>query len=114
MAVPHLALVPRLCMDIVENRIYWSEHLTLRVIERPTPARSDVHFAVCDDDPIVIEHYPHDPRGASCLIRGMAGSRALHVCYAYDPDAPVVITSYWPDTQSHLWDNEFRRRVPRS
>ncbi len=51
------------------------------------------------DDPEVIEDYPADPRGASCLALGFtANGDPLHVvCGLSVPSAIVVITIYRPD-----------------
>jgi hypothetical protein len=58
----------------------------------------------------VIEHYPEDPRGASCLVLGCTGhDLPIHVvCGLSQPDMLVVITVYRPDPE--LWiDWKLRR-----
>lgn len=58
----------------------------------------------------VIEHYPEDPRGASCLVLGFMGhDLPIHaVCGLSQPDMLVVITMYRPDPE--LWiDWKLRR-----
>ena len=45
----------------------------------------------------VLENYPDDPRGASCLVLGFAATRPLHiVCGRTKSDRLVVITVYRP------------------
>lgn len=57
----------------------------------------------------IIEDYPHDKYGPSCLLFGMTeGSRPLHVqcSYPYRP-AVIIITLYEPDP--NRWIN-FKQR----
>lgn len=58
----------------------------------------------------VIENYPDDKRGASCLVLSWVGGRAVHIVVSFPP-TPELITAYWPDERSHEWDPTFRRRV---
>ena len=59
----------------------------------------------------IIEDYPNDKYGPSCLVFGQTGQgRALHIHCSY-PSRPLVkiITFYQPDPE--LWiDFRFRRR----
>src|SRR5690348_12244715 len=59
----------------------------------------------------VIEEYPDDVRGASCLLICWVAGRALHVVVK-NPPAPFVITAYWPDERAEKWSIDFRRRLP--
>jgi hypothetical protein len=55
--------------------------------------------AVLDEDAEVVEDYPDDPRGPSCLILGWTESGGpLHAVATYPPDA-AVITVYVPDLE---------------
>lgn len=57
----------------------------------------------------LIEDYPEDARGRSCLILGRgAQSRGLHVVCSPKEEYLAVITAYLPDPQ--LWSADFRRR----
>jgi len=59
----------------------------------------------------VIEDYPDDERGPSCLVLGFTRSgRALHIQVSY-PSRPVlkVITLYEPDPE--LWTDSRHRKV---
>lgn len=57
----------------------------------------------------LIEEYPDDPRGASCLILGYGkGRRAIHAACAPKPEYLAVITAYLPDPEQ--WEADFRRR----
>jgi hypothetical protein len=60
----------------------------------------------------VIENYPEDPRGHSCLLLGFGQSgRPIHVVCAPKSDYLAVITAYPPDESG--WSNDFRTRVRR-
>ena len=58
----------------------------------------------------IIEDYPNDPRGPSCLILGMTQEeRAIHVvCGKADYDQIVVITAYEPSPDE--WERDWRTR----
>lgn len=57
----------------------------------------------------IVEEYPDDPRGASCLILGHGeNQRAIHVVCAPKPEYLAVITAYLPDPEQ--WEANFRRR----
>ena len=58
----------------------------------------------------VIEDYPDDKYGASCLIAGFtADNRPLHIQCSY-PSRPLIkiITIYQPSSQR--WNNNFTKR----
>ncbi len=58
----------------------------------------------------VIENYPTDPRGQSCLLLGSGeGGRALHVVCAPRAEYLAIITAYLPDPGQ--WSADFTRRL---
>ena len=59
----------------------------------------------------VIEEYPEDARGQSCLLLGGGqDGRAIHVvCSPKADDYLVVITAYLPDPDA--WQDGFRTRT---
>jgi hypothetical protein len=58
----------------------------------------------------LIEDYPEDPRGHSCLILGFGqNGRALHVCCAPKDEYLSIITAYIPDQE--VWSNDLKTRV---
>jgi len=58
----------------------------------------------------VIEDYPKDARGHSCLLLGYGDQgRPIHVVCAPRDDYLAIITAYLPDPQE--WSGDFRRRV---
>ena len=60
----------------------------------------------------IIERYPGDPRGPSCLTLGFSGSRPIHgVCAVKtDPDEVLIITVYDPSKHPEKWTEDYRRR----
>ena len=60
-------------------------------------AVNEVEEAIMDDKAEVIENYPQDPRGPSCLILGKtAKGKILHVQCSYPPNV-AIITAYEPE-----------------
>jgi len=67
----------------------------------------EVIRAIVDPNAEIIEDYPDDPRGRSCLILGWpAEGGPIHVVVSYPPD-PAVITVYRPDPERWV---EYRER----
>lgn len=58
----------------------------------------------------LVEDYPEDPRGHSCLLLGFgANDRPIHVVCSPKDDYLAIITAYVPDADK--WTADFRRRV---
>ena len=58
----------------------------------------------------VIEDYPEDLRGHSCLILGFGQSnRPIHIVCAPKNEYLAIITAYLPD--SLQWSLDFKRRL---
>jgi Domain of unknown function (DUF4258) len=61
---------------------------------------------------MVIENYPEDVRGHSCLMLGWGeGDRPLHVLCAPKPDYLAIITVYLPSPEQ--WEPDWRTRKKR-
>ena len=91
----------------------YSRHFLIRLLERPQPTRDDIRYLLCDDDPAEIEENgPRYEQGSSSsLVWGiLRDGRVAHVLCSHPPD-PVIITSYWPDTEPEEWADNYRRRV---
>lgn len=94
--------------DRAQDRILYLPH----AIERMSRAdrmisTQDVRSVIFTGE--VIEDYPDDARGHSCLMLGRCeNGRALHVVCAPKDEYLAVITAYIP-SESH-WDPEFRKR----
>jgi len=80
-----------------------TEKLRLRKIEA-----SEIEEAIFSGN--IIEPYPDDPRGASCLIFGLTQkNRPLHVvCGRIDEDEILIITAYEPDPTE--WEEDLKTR----
>ncbi len=59
----------------------------------------------------IIEDYPDDPRGASCLVLGFSGRRPVHaVCtLKTDPEELFLITVYDPSKRPEKWTDNYRK-----
>jgi hypothetical protein len=58
---------------------------------------------------VIIEDYPDDARGPSCLILGRSGGRTLHVvCGRLEEAQILIITAYEPDPAE--WESDLRTR----
>ena len=58
----------------------------------------------------IIEDYPEDPRGHSCLMLGFGRSnRAIHVVCSPKKEYLPIITAYIPSKT--LWSDDFKRRI---
>ncbi len=60
----------------------------------------------------IIEDYPDDPRGASCLVVGFCGSKPIHaVCTVKtEPEELFLITVYDPSKRLDKWTENYRKR----
>lgn len=60
----------------------------------------------------VIEDYPGDPRGASCLIlTWRPDGSPIHTVIGYSGERLTLVTVYRPDRDRGRWSNDFRRRI---
>ncbi len=60
----------------------------------------------------VIEDYPEDQRGHSCLMLGLSdGGRWLHVVCSPKDEYLAIVTAYVPNPA--LWSDDFRTRLPK-
>ena len=106
--------IDQLCHDIRTGSMNYSRHYTRRLGQRPTPTRDEIEFLICEDKPQVIEDYPNDPRGNSCLIAGITDQigRIGHIVCA-NPPISLIITAYFPaETEPENWGDDYRRRIP--
>lgn len=77
-------------------------------------SRSDRMITTTEIETVVmtgelIESYPEDVRGQSCLMLGFGeNSRPIHVVCAPKDEYLAIITAYLPDPSK--WSSNFRRR----
>lgn len=60
----------------------------------------------------IIENYPDDPRGASCLVLGFCVPKPIHaVCtIKTEPEELFLITVYDPSKRPDKWTENYRKR----
>jgi len=79
---------------------------TLRLVH-PTISIDDIESAILNGE--ILEEYPHDKRGESCLISGYSKKRAVHiVCGETSEQCLRIITVYLPKFPK--WTDEKTRR----
>lgn len=77
-----------------------------RCVERDISPK-EVKYAILSGE--VIEKYPEDKYGASCLICGVSREgKIFHVQCSIDP--VWIITAYDPTLDPDKWDKDFKRR----
>ena len=79
-----------------------------RQADRITAAEFERALVRCD----LIEDYPNDPRGPSCLVLGFAGNRPIHAVCAIkgEPEEVLIITVYDPSKRPEKWTDNYRKR----
>ena len=81
----------------------------LRQMLRPDRMITTLEVRSAIDHGEVIEDYPEDARGHSCLLLGFGDNRrAIHVVCAPGEEYLAIITSYLPDPNE--WSADFRTR----
>lgn len=84
----------------------------LRQMNRPERMISTAEIRQVIEQGEIVENYPEDARGHSCLMlgRGVA-NRPLHVVCAHKEDYLAIITAYIPAEKE--WVDDFKsRRTP--
>ncbi len=67
----------------------------------------EIKYVILGGD--IIEDYPDDKRGHSCLMFGIPGSkRPVHVVCAPKEEYLAIITAYIPSLEK--WESDFKRR----
>jgi hypothetical protein len=92
--------------EVIRKRAYLlTSHASHRAVERNISSR-DIEEAILTGT--VIEDYPEDKYGPSCLMLGETNSgRSLHVQVSYPP-AVKIVTVYEPSRSD--WEADFRTR----
>ena len=101
-------LIEEIRDKIASNLFEFSKHATDRSIVRNIRLH-EIEEAIANGR--VIEDYPDDKYGASCLISGVTQqNRPIHIHCSY-PSRPLIkiVTVYEPD--SIRWDDNFTRRI---
>ena len=93
---------------LTQKKVLFLPH-ALRQMLRPDRmiTRHEVTQVISEGE--LIEDYPDDARGHSCLILGKGDTdRAIHVVCSPKEDYLAVITAYIPD--SNEWSSDFKKR----
>ncbi len=94
-------------VESAKHRILYLSH-AVKQMTRPERMISPVEVEATIVDGSVIEEYPNDARGRSCLIMHWQGGRCIHVVCAPKSDYLAIITAYLPDEEQ--WGSDFRTR----
>jgi hypothetical protein len=91
------------------KEIFYSHHARTRMNEhKPRIDEIEIEQVIWQGE--IVEDYPEDLRGHSCLLVGRGlSNRPLHVVCAPKHDLLVIITVYVPDSDE--WDAAFKRRL---
>lgn len=98
----------QLVRESAEKKLLILSH-AIRQMSRPDRiiSTSEVHRVMNNGE--LIEDYPEDTRGHSCLILGYGdGERAIHVVCSPNEDYLAIITAYLPDREQ--WEDNLRKR----
>ena len=93
------------------NRLIYTPH-ALREAQQDHVSLMDIRMSVALNGEI-IEDYPHDPSGPSCLIYSeLHEQEPLHSCWGYQQiiGYAILITVYRPDEKPEKWSPDFRQR----
>lgn len=89
------------------QRILYLPH-AMRQMSRPDRMITSMEVQATVMDGEVIEEYPNDPRGRSCLMMHVPVDRCVHVVCAPKSEYLAIITAYLPDSQQ--WESDFKTR----
>ena len=95
--------------EAAKKRLLFLPH-AIRQMSRPRRMISfqEVEEVVTQGE--VIEDYPNDPRGHSCLMLGFGeAGRPVHVVCSPKDEYLAIITAYLPDPAQ--WSEDFKRRL---
>jgi hypothetical protein len=97
-----------LVREAAAKQVVFSDHARRRMrAVIPFLQDAEIHQVIRHGE--IIEDYPNDRRGHSCLMTGQGkAARPIHVVCAPQAERLVIITAYLPDATE--WDAEFRRR----
>jgi Domain of unknown function (DUF4258) len=91
------------------KRILYLPHTLQQITKPERMIRPDEIRSVVERGEI-IEDYPNDARGHSCLMLGFAlDGRPIHVVCAPKNEYLAIITAYLPNPQQ--WSSSFRERL---
>ena len=99
-------MIERIKKQVKAGNYRFTVHGFERCVERHI-SPNEVKYAIFSGE--VIEEYPEDKYGLSCLIYGVSKEgRILHVQCSIEP--VWIITAYDPTLDPDKWDKDFKRR----
>ena len=99
-------MISKIQTSVREGNYRFTSHAIERCIERDI-CPAEIKEAINSGE--IIESYPHDKYGPTCLIRGITKrKRILHILCSLDP--VWIITAYDPTLSPEEWDKNFRIR----
>ena len=100
--------VKKLVQKAIIKRLLFLPH-AVRQMSRPDRMITSKEIRKIIENGEIIEDYPEDARGHSCLILGYGNDdRPIHVVCSPREDYLAIITAYLPDPSQ--WGNNFRIR----
>lgn len=105
------SLIEAIRQKFADQQFEFSKHATDQSILRRIQVQ-EIREVIADGR--VIEDYPNDKYGSSCLVSGLTQNRRpVHIQCSY-PSRPLVkiITLYEPDPQR--WNDDFTQRRSRN
>jgi len=94
--------------EAAQKRLLFLPH-AIRQMSRPQRMITPTEVEAVAVKGELIEDYPQDPRGHSCLLLGFGyRNRAVHVVCSPKDEYLAIITAYLPDPAQ--WSEDFRRR----
>jgi len=96
-----------LIKESAEKRILFLSH-AIRQMSKPDRMITTKNIRLVIKNGEVIEDYPEDARGYSCLILGTVEKRPIHVVCSPKKEYLAIITAYIPDAQE--WEDNYKKR----
>jgi len=99
-----------LVANAAKKKILFLPH-AVRQMSHPDRMISTGEIRKVVEEGVLVEDYPEDVRGHSCLILGHGkDNRPIHVVCSPKNDYLTIITAYLPNPKQ--WDDNFTKRKP--
>ena len=101
----------KLILDEIKEKItkekYYISFTHTEKLRRRKISTKDIEEAISNGD--IIEDYPLDPRGPSCLISGFTiKGKSLHIVCGKSDEKIIIITVYKPSPDE--WEEDLKTR----
>ena len=94
--------------DAAKKRLLFLPH-AIRQMSRPDRMITTVEVQKVVAKGELVEDYPEDARGHSCLLLDFREEEPIHVVCSPKDDYLAIITAYIPDPEQ--WSSDFKRRL---